>query len=325
MNQTLYDKIETCVVVTVIAMLIWLYAEGENVTTDQAFVTVQFEAAAGQNLHIEPGEGFAVQVQFTCATSQLAQVKNLGTITIPVSTDTNETIVLAALLAGEFEDAGASIIETNPPTSELKVELMDSLTLQVQVDRGELALKVQPTAVPAEVKVHGPASAIQLLEGAILEAPLGDVDVDPAAREDERPETVPVQVRLPARYDAKNLTFEPPTVEVTFTILKLEDTTKLTGVGILLAFRPRGFNDYIVETDNEQLLLDEVTVTGPSDIIKDLTSQDVTAILVLTQQELETGSGSKQLIFITSRPGVVVVQSPHTLGYTATLRTPESP
>ncbi|MEE9212558.1 MAG: hypothetical protein V3U29_07885 [Phycisphaeraceae bacterium] len=308
MKTSVVQKIETYFVITVITVLIWLYAESKNATKDQTTINVQFVAPSGQELMIDPAEPTPVLVTFSSATSKVAEVKKLGSIKLLVPEDTSEPVVLRERLAESPLGELAVIIETDPPTIRVRAEPFETRMLPIKVLPGDIQLRELATADPTDAAVKVPASLAPQLDGIKLEAHLADAIDDLTKFDDNRPHTISVRLDLPEPFQDKPVRIEPAAVSVTFTVSRLTKTTSVPLVPIYVRLPVIESNNYEVIPENDQRVLPEdLELSGPPELIEKINNKEIliTAELRLDAVELDSGITSKEL-WINKPPGVAI-------------------
>src|SRR5690606_6462795 len=178
-------KIETYIVVTVIAVLIWLYAEGETVKIYEGVpAQVQFVAPPGQDLIIEPAGVISVRMSVRASASQYTQLKRLLDDEGPIRLLVEDTQGLERvesipdrLAADAFADLSVTIISADPATVSLRTQQRVEVTLPVEVVPGDLRLAGAPSFEPTHVTVRVPADAADRVRNQKVQAALSSVSV----------------------------------------------------------------------------------------------------------------------------------------------------
>jgi len=304
------DKLQTYVIVTVITMLIWLYAEGENVKQQKPFpISVKFVASPGQKLLIRPWVPQQVWVTVRCATSQFSSLQELlnGPIEIPVNDDPLR-IEQPIVLHEKLEDSplghlGISIVDIQPATLNLQVEQLEPVTLSISPESivpSEVQLVAPPTLNPSQATVGLPASIARDVTHIQLIAPMDPQDVARLAQNVAYDRKVPILLPpvLRERLGSANLIIEPDFTQVTFTIRKQTDAISLTSVPILLLAPWSEMQRFsVILEGGNQILNQDVELSGPSDVIEKIRQGEVKvwAELRLSADDLESRITTKQL------------------------------
>ncbi len=324
--RSMWEKVQTYFIVTLVAVLIWLYSESENVKLQKPLqLTVQFVAPPGQEMFIVPATRQQVQLTVSSATSQYdhlqrLQVKPIELIVTDDPDNPQQTVVLRdKLLNSPVGDLGVSIVDLQPRTLDLRVERIEQVTVPISTESivpPGAQLASAPVIVPSEVTVGLPASLVYDLDNLKVEA---KVDPDNVARLEENvPHKLTVPLTLPGylrdQLFGKAPDITPPTASITITIRKQTDTHTLTGVPILITAPWYELKRFAVQLqDDQRVLSEDVRLTGPSDVIDQIRKGEsrVLAELRLSADDLESRITTKQL-FLNVPTGVRVESTiPH--------------
>jgi hypothetical protein len=330
-----FTKIQTYLIVTVFTVLIWLYAEGENVRWHELEVYPQFVAPAGRDLVIEVNEPPRVTARFRCATSQLAQVQAAFAQGVRLEMHTDEKdgdpiqdVELASRLTAlqAISDLGIVIEETRPATVQVRVESLVSRRVPIAgVVEGDVQLASPAVVDVAEATVRLPASVARLIDDATrIEARINATNLE--SLDVNVQHTLEVPLNLPEALRGPYTVLSPVRANVTFRIRDLREKFVIPIVPVLLAGPPVDLGKYRVALDEDNRVLREVAIVGPSDAIDRIRKRDFTvyALLMLNSDELEraaTGAQSKQVI-IQVPAGVTVDTTPDAVNFTVTRAEP---
>lgn len=292
------SSIETFIVVTVIAMLIWLYAEGESVkeTTDYE-VTVRF-TSEGQDVLIEPVDR-QVLISFSASTGQVQLLDDLlkrgdGAIDIPLVDQSASTgsplqkVVLKERLGTILQSGpGIEITQVDPAVVDVSVQQMARIRLPVEVRRPDVQLASDMTVTPPQVSVRLPASAAPAAEGEKLIARLDLVDLSGRAANTEHIIDVPLE--LPPSLSGQPIEWPIKSVEVRFKIERPTATHTLTTVPIHISVPPLLLKQYTIDLPPDKLVLTDVKLSGQAKAIDLIRAGEfkVWAQVVPTADDLE--------------------------------------
>lgn len=318
-----FVKIQTYAIVTLVAVLIWLYSESENVKLQKTLrFTVKFVAPPGQQLlilpldklqAIAPTSNQQIDLTVRCATSQYAQLQRLQmtpielTVTEDPDNPTRIVDLRDMLRDSPLGDLGATFQTIEPRRVPLRVERIEPVTMPVRVVVGEgIQLASSPMAEPAESVVSLPASVAQHRTDLTLEARL---EREAANRLDPNvpramvvplvlssTDTLPKDLRQLLRQTTTEIA--PAATTVTVTIRKQTNHLSLTSLPILLTGPWSELQRFSIEIEGGQRVLPvEVRISGPSDVIDRVEKGQlkVWAELRLTADDLESRITSKQL------------------------------
>ncbi|MFA9478674.1 hypothetical protein ACERK3_10235 [Phycisphaerales bacterium AB-hyl4] len=314
-DRGVLDKIQTAVLVTIIAVLVWLYAEGEAVQERPKQVRIQFVTPGTTDVGIAPNSPLTIGVTFQASTGQITQVEQLlsrGPIEIPVTpeqtNDNQQVIVLReALERSALGELGVNIKETSPATQTVRVEQLQTVALDVALELAQPEMVApRPRIDPSRVSVTVPASMVGQMRGMRAIARLDDL----STFEPDEQHTTSLRVTLPDTLDPTWVRVEPGTVDVTFTLREQTDEITLTSVSINVVLSAPLARQYIVEVPEEHNVLRDVVLRGPADQIDLIRRKErpIRAYLRPTADELDRGV--EMLNVELDKPGSVSVESP---------------
>ncbi len=324
----MWSAIKTVILVTLVTLLIWLWAEAEGLRSATLTPRIQFVA---------PSDDVSVRVLEPDLRSDIVRVRLEGS---SVALDEVEQVLRSPLrlVAGvggipdepgdhviRLQEAirnhpdllrrGVSVSDVQPPTATIRVARLVTRDLPVRVDLTGIENDGEVTVSPATVRVTMPEQAAALLgeRGTVGGGPAGAPVVTAVISEDERrllrddgPQTVRAQIRLPEALDG----FEPvrvatDTVRVTLRIRKQTDEIVLPTVPVWITVPHTEGDDWDVRVLDG--LVRNVTVTGPRDLIEQVRNRELVpiAFVVLSSDDLEAGVTSKLAVFAPVRASMI--------------------
>lgn len=317
MRMTWIEKLETAVIVTLVTVLIWLWAEGQNVQLyANQTVQVQFVPQPGQeaNMAVLPREPREVELSFTTSAEQYAQFQRLiteGPIQIPVSPGqpgTVQTFVTQNLLQEHLLNRlGIAVQQADPSTLTADARALQTVSVPVQVETPPGVFVDIREVQPSQVEVRLPRELAAMAVDEPVRVSLQQRDLAGLPGEPRRvtaPVTLPPQLRSPM---SESLTRE---VTVEYVVRRQTDTTTLQSVPIYIQALPLLLRRYRVLLPADQQFVRDVVLTGPSDVIEQIRDGevDVRAVLSPTREEIE--QGVRSLPVAMSLPPGVELQSP---------------
>ena len=296
--------------ITLIALMVWLYAEGATRKAHRVPANITFVAPAGQQLIIEPNRQF-VTVMVRCASSQLEQVRAVfDDVTIEVTDATRQPERNLLRMLNTHEKVvrmGVTVESADPETLSLKVERLEQRPMRIElVTPPELELAGPATFDRQSAEVTLPATYASQLEDFKLQARLDAnalAGVVPGVPQDRE-----IAVALPpAMASWSHVTFAPAKVVVKFTVKKKEEELTVNLIPVRLDIAPTLIRQYLVEVDPDSLSLRDVKIKGPSDAIARIREGKVKpeGFLRLEPEDLEKKIESK-LPELRLPPGVTV-------------------
>ncbi|MBY0263005.1 MAG: hypothetical protein K2Q20_11715, partial [Phycisphaerales bacterium] len=264
MPSPLAQRVKTLALTTIVAGLVWLFAEGESLATRTLEVSVEFPLDPASDLVIRPDDpnftGTArVRLEATTRTLDAAAASVGGRVRLSpgtpgVPTDPKDKVVDLREAIGaikELRGLGSSIADVTPRGVVVSVVRMvkRELPVVVEVPAGadQVALDGDPVASPATVVVRlSEAVAARLPERAAMTASVAEADLRRLRADGPQTLTVtlrpppelagsgepvlasPEQVVVTLRLRSKVETITLPTVPVWFSLPPTEDAGKWT-------------------------------------------------------------------------------------------------
>ena len=335
MNQrTLIQKLETFVVVTVVAVLVWLYAEGASTKEhNREPVSVRFVAPDGRerDFAISPDQAVSASVSFRGSSGQEQSFRVLVrdpielTVEPPDAGQSARTLVLAdALVRNDaFAKLGLGNVVVEPATWEVAMRPLVTVTLPVRVEIGDLPLDptTTPVATPDAVDVTAPADVVDALGDAVVVArldrgTLADRNEDPVAGGRENVARN-IALEFPAGIDRRWTRSSTQDVRVNYTLADPDATVTVKRVPLYVNLPVGTQQQYRVTPNDGQKFLFDVELRGPKGLIDRIAAGDP-AYPVTAEIRIQDVSGIESITseqpVVVPPPGVTVVGSPPRVG-----------
>jgi hypothetical protein len=294
----LFSGIVTFVMVTVISVLVWIYAESRTIRTSSIDMNVVVTTNGDPLFQVTPEQPQHVRLTLKASGSGVAAVEQrvlkgpvritLKDTTGPLTGITHQTISLredieAALLLNE---QGVTLVDIQPKALDLTLTPIDTVRRPVKfLDPYDLA-EPNVKLYPNEVEVRAPAPSSRQLAVA-----------DPVVRLTpdmiENPEPgKSVEIDLPVdvqgSWGGRGFQIRPATVRATLVITRRVETLKLTKVPIVLQIKPEDAGKYRVAIENGVDAFSGVKVTGPVELVERVRKapDQVNAVVRLTPELL---------------------------------------
>ncbi|MEM6552353.1 MAG: hypothetical protein AAF750_09535 [Planctomycetota bacterium] len=302
-----FEAVQTFIVVSIISVLVWVYAENENVKVyPKESVLVRFVPPPRENLSIAPAER-QVLITIRGNTAQAQQFRELvksQPIELTVSpnptasddpADARHTVLLAQRLAEtELARLGVNLLEIDPPSLELDIHRLVDVRVPIRIVAADLqtAPDQPPVAEPSEVRLTVPAYLADAASTLAASARLDKTPVDTTASGVSQRAVVTVEV--PPTLRSPLTTLHDKSVEVTFTIEKLTDTLTIPQRSVRIAYAPDLLTDRSPQLAPEDRTVTNITLAGPKDAIDALGSPEavnqITAVALLTSDHLNAAA-----------------------------------
>ena len=306
--MTLWQQIQNFFFVTLLAVLIWNFAEGENRKEHTETLSIQFAPAPDLIIVPDQSQVDTPNIKFTCTTAQYEMFKKLQKqiIRIPILDATTKTIYLREKLNADkdLKAAGLVIGLTEPSTVTLeKIERLVSKSLPVKVLplTGDYRFATPPTTDPSQVTVLMPESLAKLTDGLWLEVKLDPGTFTSDAENVPRTLEVPLTLsdvfwqnftqKFSDKLPRSSVVINKSSVNLTLAIHKQTEKLNLPFVQVMVTAPPMEISRFAVTLDADQQVLQDVKCEGPVEAIERIRPKEgnakVTARFVLSTEELE--------------------------------------
>lgn len=303
--MTLRRRIQDYTLVTLITVLVWLYAEGRTVKAyapDEAIpLTV---LTSSPDLVVVSQSAASIKPEFKGAANEIYELRRKlpqgFKLTLDATEPGEKSIVLDQALqqADPIQNVRANLSRVDPPTVTVRLDRLIKQDVPVRFTPSEVQL------VPGSLKMTPEQVTLTAPQG-VLDAmgiSLDDLTLDLEPLQTLRTlspgieHTVLARVKLPAALTAdSHVKLKPDRVDVTLTIDKKEDAIKLPSVPVWVTLPPEETDKYQVKLLDESRVLKDVQVSGPSDLIAKVRdgSIPVIATVRLSSDDLAKGVGGE--------------------------------
>lgn len=313
---------KTAALTTLMAALIWVWAEGESVSRVSITCRVELQAdPAGDLVYRSDDPEWRGNVTFQVEGSApgIAAARELrgqtlrltaGLAGMPVEPGPNRVARLREAIAAipELSRLGVVVVSCEPSEVPVRVMRMVARDLPVRVELGRtLLLDGEPAPSPAAVSVRMPdsvlvpdgAQAVAFVSAEELDRVRGDGAAATGAR------TAVATIRTPSWLAGiEPLVIAPETVTVTFRVRKEVDTFRVAAVPVWFGLPPtEDAAQWAVEVLDK--FVNDVTLTGPADQVARIRSGEITlkALVELASDDLQRAVRTDRPATDTAGPG----------------------
>ena len=303
------DRVWTFALVTVVAVLIWVWAAME--TRDQDFASFRIELVPAAGQVITPHEVIArVQMEGSKLALERAlqlaartQVKLTAGKELPSQPGVHLMSLLEALEQNAaIIDTGVRIVSVDPIDKEIEIDNLVDVTLPVKPVLPGVELEGDVEVEPSQVVVTLPsrlqdrAGDTLQVEARVLQQRLDRLNPGVVS-------SVTVKLTLPAPLAGEqSVTIEPSNATITFTVKSRIKETTLPTVRIQIAGPPEDHDEYRIEIENPTIA--DVTIKADAELIGQIERNQavVVAMVHLSQREKERGIDSKAVTCFMALP-----------------------
>lgn len=310
-------KIRTIMLVSLVTVLIWLWAEGESLSTETLNPSVVF-VQDGDELLLETNDKQwtgTVSVRLEGSNRALTDARRelgsrirlkLGQPGVPSAAGEQQPVNLEEAIRQlpEVRAAGLSVQQVTPAITVVKIVKLVAKEFTVRATLPpDIGLLGESTVSPQKVIVRMPEAIAGLVPpDAIAEAALSREEL--GSPRDDLAQTIATTVRLPALAGHPDVIITPEKVNVTFRLKRSVDTVTVASVPVWFSLPPVEGRRWDIELTDQ--FLRDVTFTGPTDAIAKIRSREVIPIaeVQLSSDDLESGIEAKEAVFAQLPPGV---------------------
>ena len=318
--------IEDYVLVTIITLVIWFYAESQTLETytptNTGAVALTLKAASEDRVVTSQSVKRVATLEFRGSRYRIGKLKSRlsGGLELKVGgvEPGSHTRSLSGLIAEEFEGLNVSVTRVDPERIDFEVEQL--VTKEVELRFNSQGVTLQDGAaeiVPAKVSVRLPESLAGRLETDGQAVLMVESTVDPRTLRRNTKLKVAGRVELPETLRNNTLVeVTPREVEVSLVIEAKEATHTIPSLFVEVAFAiPSDQKQFEAIPVMDNGFLYDVKLTGPADVIEGLSKLErpIIAYVRLTTEMLteaaKSGQGSFPVEFLKVPQGVTVSSS----------------
>lgn len=308
------EHIKTFLLVTLIAALVWIFAESESLTTRKVRADVLFEVEAGSDRMVDlpdnPTGRERVDVVIEGSTAAVTEAEAIlarvirlkpgmeGVPAEPGERSVNFRTAISNL--PELRDRGVTISRVDPENVRLRIDQLVDRELKVVGEAPEALLDGPPEVKPLTAKLTLPQSLVSLLPSdSMIKArvsPESLARLVPGRRESVG--NVPL-LPPPEVASARGVRVEPARAEVILTIRSKDSVFVLPSVPVQVKLAGTEAGRWEITIPDDDKFLTDVEVRGPSELIDRIKAGEltVTAFVPLSFEDLERGITSKDAVF----------------------------
>ena len=301
MSPRTRGQIGTIVVVTAISLLIWIWAAGETRERATLYARVQFVPASDFSTIISPTTDRQVTLEVSGSARSIQRARSLllqpvelitgnngipgdpGTHSVPLTRALEEVPALA--------EGDVTVLSTDPSSIEVEIDALTQLSVPVQPVLPGATLGGEAVASPPTVTLTLPNRIKQLVPNAKVIAEPAEstiADLEPGRRQVI---LAPVRLAPALRPYAKEISIDPTSVQLAFTVILKTRTTTVPAVPVQLAAPAQDLVEFEVTIEDADQFLADVVIEGSADVVKRFEEEKppVVAFVHLTSDDLARG------------------------------------
>ncbi len=319
------ERLKSIGIVTILTLIVWLFAESESLTEDElpARVDVMVGEVNRDKLlarAVDFDGRISIEVRGPRAAinraSQLMQtpirLQPGGARGAIPATDGSHVIRMLDFIKAwpELAATGVWIDYVRPAEIRVEVQELQVVDLQPMPQLTDVAIDGEVRFVPAEVSVRVPKSVADAPDRPqTISIPISPDDAEQLG---PGPQTVSVPVQLPESMRGKpGVTLLTPQVVASFTVVDTNITERFTSVPVQVLVPPVEFDDWSIAVAPEDAIL-QVDVRGPRQAIEALKTplENLVGVVSMLDVDLTSGTAVKAVRFVILRDGVAAPLPP---------------
>ncbi len=299
----------TIVIVTFITIVVWVFAEAASVRTRELpTASISFSGDESTFVRVLDNQNWheVADIVIEGSTAEIDEAERVlrnvklipGQAGVP-SEPGEHTIDLRTALRSSagLPGKGVTIARVSPATVRIEVDKLVPLTANIRVELTDAELDGAAEVKPSTARIFLPAK----VAATFPDSPILIAAVDIAKVKQLVPGRREVLTGVPLRSPPAlaGFSIEPANVEIALKLKSKQNTVTLKTVPVMVRMAPRELARFDVTLNEADQFLRDVKVTGPSDLLDQLTRDEfkVVATLSLTYEDLERSITSKEAVF----------------------------
>ncbi len=312
------SEVWTYFIVTAVAMFIWFWAAVETRENDNVSFHVYFAPSKPAEWVLRPrnlpetgyltvtveleGSRFSLQ-----RARELDRIRLIQDIELPSDSGSHQVNLVDALMKHELLlETGVRVHSAKPKSIELTIDKLVTVTASIRPVLPQLETEGPIEVKPTEAEVTLPSRLRESLgDDLVVEARVSQARLDDLEPGEER--KLLAGLHLPATTgDFGPVSIKPNSATITLTVRSRIRETTLPTVRVQIGGPPEDQLEYIVEIDEQDKQLRDVTIRADAALISQIERRDVkvVALLHLTTSDKDQRIESKPISCFMARPDV---------------------
>jgi hypothetical protein len=288
------ERLWTYLVVTVVAVLIWFWAAAETRAKGGASFRVALAPSDPTDQVVTPNE-FTVRVELEgsrlamqkARTLEMPLVLTVGN-ELPSLEGSHSTDVVDLLERNEaLRDTGVRVISADLASVDIRVDALVTVSAPVRPvlpsleTEGEIVIKPPQATVTLPSRLRDPGGEELALEAHVDQSRLDRL-------EPGRSYTLNAELRPPKQLlGQKSVIIRPVSAAITFTVRSRIKETTLPTVRVQIAGPPEDHDEYVIEIDEKDRVLGDVTIKADGALIQQIEQGKATVVALVHLSNVE--------------------------------------
>jgi hypothetical protein len=310
----MWNTLRTFLLVSLITVMIWTFAEAESLTTKTVRIELAFadDPQTARFVQVADNQGWTSRVEAVIegSTASVGDLESAlrrgvslraGMAGIPAEPGEYTIDLNQALRAApELGNRGVTVVKVDPPNIKVVVDTLVTREVKIVTDVAGAVVDGAVETRPSRARLSLPSSLADRIgaEASVM----ARVSPDAIAKlVPGRAETIPgvVLVPPPALANRQRITIVPDRTDVILTLRARTADYTIASVPVHIKLAAGEMGRWDVNVPEEDRFIRDVKVSGPSDLVDRVRRGDirVTAVLSLSFDELERGITTKDVTF----------------------------
>ncbi len=310
----MWTHVRTFLLVSIITVLIWTFAEAESLTNKTIRVDLAFvnDPQTGRFVEVGENQGWSgrAEVVFEGSTASVGDLESAlrrgvalragseGVPADPGDYDLDLNQILRS--APEIDNRGVTVVKVDPPRLRVSIDTLVVRDVKVVADVAGALVDGPVETKPAQAKMTLPRSlADRVSPEAVVTARISPDAIGKLVP--GRSETIPsVPLEPPAILSGRaRVTIQPERADVILKLRTRTDVFTIASVPVHIKIAVGEVGRWDITVPDEDRFIRDVKVSGPSDLVDRVRRGEirVTAVLPLSFDELERGIATKDVTF----------------------------
>jgi hypothetical protein len=313
------ERVRMIVIVSIVTAVVWLFAEGESLTTRTESVRVQFVADEGDRdeIRVRVADGFQGTATLELTGSQVgieAARRSLGTVIeftpadlgFPISDGVYQVDLASAIASSDLMTGiGVKVTAATPARIALEYTLLESIQVDIEPIIPGLDISGEAVVEPARASVRVPAGLSQAVRDdirVIARVPEAQLQSVQEGIQLSRAVTLSLDDASRQIRDVELLSSSRATVR--FTVESTAVEQDLSSVPVWIVVPPSLSEQWSVQLDANQTVL-RARIRGPREAIARISTSEtpLIAVVSLDANEMLSRIGSKEISWFIRRNG----------------------
>lgn len=296
----MHKHILPLLVITLLSVVVWLFAEVESLGEDRLNAPMRFEPVGDPPETLVDVQEFDGRIELVVRGSRGAIQRARAALEQPIvlrpgdtgvpDVDGTHTVRLKEALGNYEPLVGTGVVIESMRPQSVRITVSELIVQEVDIvpDLTGIVTEGDATVQPQRARIRVPRSLAPSLEGVSV---IARVDPGSITNPQPGPRTRSVTLQLPGAVAGKRgVSLLTERATVAFSLRSTIETRTFTSVPVQLLGTSTGFREWSIQIDQQQQLID-LELRGPSEALDQLSADGARLVAVLSLSDLELSRG----------------------------------